>query len=425
MLTSKLLNYSLYTLVLSIPFQIGYHFWPQFSFVAGNKIDYLSPTVHWLDLVSVVVIFLYFISGKPKVLLQAGVFKISLFLILISFASTLVATAAPAAFLASLRLIEVVLVGFILAERLKHLAIKKLLVFMNIGVIAASLLALGQFVWQQSLGFWILGERSFSSSTFGIARADIFGQLWMRSYASFPHPNLLGAYLVLTLLINLALVIKLSDLSRNKSLKYVLILSSVMGIQLLALIVTFSRSAIAALILGLLVASFYLLKKRAKILYILIPASSLLVALLAFLVLNLFGGDSDSIYLRSLLNEFGLSIILAQPFGIGANNFIPYLADHFQALLPSYLPLNTYLQPIHNLALLVFVELGFAGLLVLLIVIFVSFRSALQARSWLGLSLLCALSLLSLTDHYFWTLTQGQLLFWLIVAIVNSRSKFL
>ena len=51
-----------------------------------------------------------------------------------------------------------------------------------------------EFIKQASLNglFWWLGERTFTSSTPGIAKAVIDGRLLMRPYATFPHPNVLA-----------------------------------------------------------------------------------------------------------------------------------------------------------------------------------------------------------------------------------------
>src|ERR1035437_10261792 len=39
-----------YLLVLFLPTQLGKHFWPNFSYVYGIRIDYLSPTLYFTDL---------------------------------------------------------------------------------------------------------------------------------------------------------------------------------------------------------------------------------------------------------------------------------------------------------------------------------------------------------------------------------------
>ena len=45
-----------FALILGIPTQFGRHFWPDFSFVSGVRVDYLSPTLYVTD----ILIFLIF-----------------------------------------------------------------------------------------------------------------------------------------------------------------------------------------------------------------------------------------------------------------------------------------------------------------------------------------------------------------------------
>lgn len=37
--------------IFFIPTQLGKHFWPEWSYVMGIRVDYLSPTLYFLDLI--------------------------------------------------------------------------------------------------------------------------------------------------------------------------------------------------------------------------------------------------------------------------------------------------------------------------------------------------------------------------------------
>jgi hypothetical protein len=43
-------------LIFLLPVQLGRHFWPDFSFVLGLKIDYLAPTVYLTDLLVLLIL---------------------------------------------------------------------------------------------------------------------------------------------------------------------------------------------------------------------------------------------------------------------------------------------------------------------------------------------------------------------------------
>src|ERR1035437_4087149 len=63
---NKISKIFFYLLILFLPTQLGKHFWPNFSFVYGLRLDYHSPTIYFTDLL----ILLIFIFSFPK-LLQA------------------------------------------------------------------------------------------------------------------------------------------------------------------------------------------------------------------------------------------------------------------------------------------------------------------------------------------------------------------
>jgi O-antigen ligase len=106
--------------------------------------------------------------------------------------------------------------------------------------------------------------------------------------------------------------------------------------------------------------------------------------------------------------------------GIGAGNFL--------VLLPYTLPQKTiyYLQPVHNIYMLVLTELGVLGLLIMgLGLIRIIHRVLLAMRSSDGNPLgplhlysmaLVSLGILGYIDHYPVTLQQGQLLLGLITG---------
>ena len=82
-------------------------------------------------------------------------------------------------------------------------------------------------------------------------------------------------------------------------------------------------------------------------------------------------------------------------------------------------------QPVHNVYVLAFVELGLFGLIVFLsLIIQVARNSWLELKKhsvnhWVVVYSVCfgIMLVLFLFDHYFWTLSTGIMLFWLIVGL--------
>src|SRR5476651_2543095 len=57
-----------YLLILFLPTQLGKHFWPNFSFVYGIRVDYLSPTIYISDILFVLLFFLSIFSLRKALL---------------------------------------------------------------------------------------------------------------------------------------------------------------------------------------------------------------------------------------------------------------------------------------------------------------------------------------------------------------------
>ncbi|HTP57229.1 MAG TPA: O-antigen ligase family protein, partial [Candidatus Paceibacterota bacterium] len=107
--------------------------------------------------------------------------------------------------------------------------------------------------------------------------------------------------------------------------------------------------------------------------------------------------------------------------GVGIGGFVPWLMRHDPAL-PPYL-----YQPAHSLPLLAYAETGILGAAALVAFLaFIAFRAwrahAAQPLLRVGvLALFGALVFISLTDHFFWTLQQGRILWWLVLALAAGR----
>jgi hypothetical protein len=120
-----------------------------------------------------------------------------------------------------------------------------------------SIVAVLQFIKQKSLGISTFNESIFSIYDPGVAKVVINGGIFIRSYGFFPHPNVLGGFLVISLLLSTAypLIFKYKlfhvEHSMNIWLYRVLVF-----VQLLALLLSFSKSAILAFIISFITLIF-------------------------------------------------------------------------------------------------------------------------------------------------------------------------
>ena len=301
-----------------------------------------------------------------------------------------------------------------------------------ISLLWQSVLIIFQFLNQHSLGFWFLGERSFDASTVSIAHVDIFGFQFLRSYGTFPHPNLTGAFLTLTLIFSF-----LEHFSKN-SLKYqtlkkasVIILSEntagfiprmkrilsedqrttafrlLFSISAIALLLTFSRSALTVFSLLILILS--------KNLKSLILKSGAFLAIVILLLPLLITTQLASVAERLTLTQASLDITANNLLtGVGNTNFLTQLAK----LDLTSLSQTRLIQPVHNVFLLILSENGILGFAIFIIFLF--FVSQ-KARSKTKIMLFVAILIFASADHFLWTLHQGQMLFWLSLAFIVSK----
>lgn len=372
-----------YILLMLLPTQLGYHFWPTWSLVLGRRIDYLSPTLYLTDIIIIFLLGTWLLS-RPKIV-HPPIFKIVLFIGFIVANIFFAANKMVAAF-AWLKIVEMIALGLYIVQTKPKFS--QIIFPLSISVLYSSVIAIAQFFLQHSIGgqLWFLGERTFSFSAPGIARVD-FGSLFkLRPYATFSHPNVLGGFLAITL--------PLIVTKRHDTKKIFLLPAFIFGI--VALVLTFSRSAWVIFVLGI---SYIVYRKNKKLF---IPVVLLIIVLL-FIIGRTFGFQDESVVVRQQLNAAAVSMFTSAPIiGNGLGNFL--------VRLPGHLVSRTiyFLQPVHNIYLLILSETGMVGLAIFLWLI----GKALKKENPF-----IFLLLLGLVDHYFLTLQQGQLLFTVFLSL--------
>jgi len=313
--------------VASIPFQLGRHFWPDWSLVWGVKIDYLSPTIYLTDVLSLAC-FLFF---SPQIFAWLKRQKSWLWLAVLTFILFNVgfSTQPAAALLKWGRIFQGLIVVLLVAANKKETK-EWLRVILPIWLVGLAILTIGQFIRQGSFGglFWWLGERRFDAATPAIAQVSLLGRLFVRPYAIFSHPNSLAGFLLVSLIL-------FFSYPYSKTVKRLVGLLGVIGLGL-----TFSRTGLVA---GLVVLSVALRSKKSRLW--LVPVG--------LIVLGLVWLNSDfqlSVSRRLFLGLASLKMFASSPiWGVGLNNFISRLPDFW----PLARSADLWLQPVHNVYLLV------------------------------------------------------------------------
>lgn len=420
-----------FLLLVLLPTQLGYHFWPEWSLVLGRRIDYLSPSVYVTDLLIVCLLIAWGHASSLRLRASRVFIPASIAFLIVVFAviNTFHAVNIPISVYRWLKVFEYAgLCLYIVGTKTR---MRDVIFPLALSVGYSSVIGIVQFLLQHSLGgpFWLLGERSFFSDTPGIARFNIclpFSYtcvLVLRAYGTFPHPNVFGGYIAVVLPIIVYNVL-LSPSVHTRLYKMIIAISFV------ALLMTFSRSAWTTASLHLCVVFYVALRKREKNIWgashigVVAVVGVLLVACVLF-----FPSVSDESVVRRIdLQNAALGMWQHSPFiGVGLGNFLVELPVYTHSRYVNFL------QPVHNIFILSLAELGIVGIFAIIIGIgFMIYRSvALFSRATIARRLLyvihwmpiCCVLLLGFVDHYPVTLQQGQLLSMVVLGV--SISSFL
>ncbi|MBX4191235.1 MAG: O-antigen ligase family protein [Candidatus Doudnabacteria bacterium] len=269
-------------------------------------------------------------------------------------------------------------------------------------------LAWAQFHVQGMIGLRFLGEYISPLGTSGLSSISTATGKVIRAYGTFPHPNVLGAFLVLGLAVGINYVSRATYKLR--------ILGNIgLILMLIGIFTTFSRTAwIASTIIILANLAYLSFKGQKRIaVYILINVIVSCATIFTLYSSSLKARAEDpstaSIEDRSLFNKLGIEIFKQSPlFGSGAGNYIPEMLDRYNLEPWQY-------QPPHNIIIYILAELGIAGLIAFIWILKGVLRGAKKIFTD-NLSFTIYLSaiiflFMGQLDHYFVTIQQGRLLF--------------
>ena len=395
-----MLDFLTFALILFFPTQLGYHLWPQGAYIWGIRVDFLSPVFYLTDILVLAILIVYVISKikRRKLAFWTPFLAVSLFLAFNTYFSS-----RPV--IVSYRWLKILEMGFLIYYFAREFK-KDWLIPLALANFYTCLIAWGQFFKKASLGggFWWLGERNFNLATPGIAKIQLGSYLFLRPYATFSHPNSLAGFLLVSCLLFLLVKGK-----RDKNLR---VLFSVVAIMsLLTILVTFSWSVYLAILLLMI----YVFWKKWGIKGAAIGILLLIGIALQSIKVGLL--EERSITERIFLIQNALQLVKAHPiFGVGLGNFIPA-----QLELSFSRGQYNFLQPVHNVYLLVASEAGLIGLALLLYFLFYLFKKS-HFLSIIPYPLFIIL-FLGLFDHYWLTLQQNMFLAALVVGMMLKQLK--
>jgi O-antigen ligase len=405
---------SFITLLLILPFNITYQLPYSFlgiqlaePFVNGVIVNYLVLTFSILDL-GVLLLLLSLIFERHINFKWKGLSFLKTFLLFtIYLLLQSIFNSSALGLFNSLRLLFYIFTFYSLYQKKGKIFKGRylyIILFTSLAlVIFQGLLSLLQFNGGTSLGLSFLGESNLVSGMVGSSFIELSNSLYLRGYGTFPHPNVLGGWLIFNILLGWSLYDMFKKIKKDRwGIPISIIL---MILSFLSLILTFSRiSLLVSLIIWVAFLSKLLLKSKSK--------NFMFIGLISERVLNLFTGGDNSWSDRLELIRASLSIIKENILmGVGIGEFTSNMGDTVPRSSNGIL----LLQPVHNIFLLIVSEIGLIGfgLYSTLLYFFLKDR---KFNLRLVISLV-TLFIIGMFDHYLFSLPQGLGVFLLIILI--------
>ncbi|OIP86864.1 hypothetical protein CO009_00885 [Candidatus Shapirobacteria bacterium CG_4_8_14_3_um_filter_35_11] len=399
--------------LLFLPTQLGLHFWPEWSQVMGLRVDYLAPTLYFGDILW---IFLLIFNFKFLIFNQFKIFNFK-FLIIFLFViiNIFVAGNKWEAGYKWMRIIQWIVTFKLILDN-KKLFKEMLLKVLPVWIIGEGLLGLAQVVNGGSLNgiFYWLGERRFSYISLGVAQISYLGQGLIRAYGTFSHPNSFAGFILISLIVYMRYQnyeLKITNYELKKRIFY----WSVVFCGLLGLFLSGSRTVWGILII-LLITNYELrITNWKKTLGTILIFGGLVVLIFSLIsnnyrIVDFVGGwDSEGMVKRGGLMVASLKMIKDHLlFGVGAGNFLVRLPEYQQ---------NSgvfWLQPVHNIIILMTVEYGLVGFLMMMKFSIFNFQFSIKKKN--NLIVLGIILITGMVDHYWLTLPQN----WWLMCVVLS-----
>ena len=310
-----------------------------------------------------------------------------------------------------------------------------------------AIVAIIQFLKQSSIGLKYLDESVLNSDFSGVASFYISDtEKIIRAYGTTPHPNVLAVFLLLSISAFYFIYLYSKDREQGtmniKTWGRLAPCSSFLAytLVLFGFFLTFSRVIILSwgivFLGGIMIHSIRLriilsrvermiyhkkYRREVKEIFLITLATASLFAILLWpeiLSRLTIGGGDQAVELRSFYVKEALKTNI-NIWGVGYGNFVSWLIKE-----NSFLPAYAY-QPVHNIYLLIYAETGLLGISVFLLFLFFLLKNSLKSSllSTYPLLLTTCFLFIGLFDHMFWTLQQGRLALWLLLALLTYNKN--
>ncbi len=449
---AKIIEYLFYLFIFLLPWQTRW-IWHYFE-IGGETSQYLSFSLYGTEIILFLILILALIyryknKDEETTLLNFKIldFYILFFLFFIVVALTILwSQNLQVAFYYLTKLLTgFALLIFVINFKFSFKKIGWAIVLAGLG---QAILGIYQFLTQKVFVCKWLGMAEQLPQILGVSVIEVNGLRLLRAYGAFTHPNILGGFLAICLIVLIILIFL------AKSKKESVFLWFCLPIIVAGLFFTFSKSAFLALAFGLLfIIIFVFLSKDTKTKFNLsqiILVTFTVLAILAIIyqgpVLARIKGETrleqKSFTERTLYFEQAKDLIKENWFkGIGLGNYTLAIYNQLPEKQPAW-----YYQPVHNVYILAVAELGILGFIIFILIIIEALRIIWQFKIdyqlkllsvfqkfkiigifdfykrrfywFLGLTAIFIMLLIIMAfDHYFWTQYFGIIFWWLMLGL--------
>lgn len=403
----------------------------------GDFNEWTSIYIYLTDILLVIVLLLWVLRKRKQRFLKfqgqslskgtvPGVIKSPSFwlvaFLVFSLISLIEARNIGLGFYSWFKLLEMIILFLYLKHNFKQLfSFEKLSYIFVFSGLFQSFIAISQYIQQKSLGLKFLAESPLNPEIAGVAKIIVDGTKMIRSYGTFPHPNVLAVFIFICIFFTFYLF-----LDKKNSFKKYVFLSIIFFFLFFTLFLTYSRLTIFIFLLSSIIYFILLFKKHKKQVLILFLLFIIFLFIITYLIwpeissrLNVSMGD-QSIGLRLFYNQTAFLIIQEYPFlGIGFGNFVWEIRQMLDLL-------NSWIhQPVHSIYLLIASEAGLIGLFTFLMFIYQLLRQfnkkLKNKKNYLLFIIFFTFLFIGIFDHFFWTLQQGQLMFWIFLGLMAGN----
>lgn len=424
---NKMQEYLFYLLVFVLPWQTRWI--ARDYYVGGGSFEYGRVSLYVFDIILIFLLFFCLAVWKKKLVVSDEKHAMNSGRIVFGGLLLLCVYALVTVFWANEKIVSVywaarLILGVGLFWATQNINFSK--VRLAIVVVAAGFvqgwLAVWQFISQETTANKWLGMASQKAQDLGASVVGAGEERWLRAYGSWPHPNILGGFLIAVFVFWLYLLARV----KNKYQKRFILIT---GFFITAgIFFTFSRGAWLVFVVLYLLSWVYILKNKVGLLgkKFLTGAGMLMIILIIFFwpltSTRILGGENERLEIKSnieRLNSYRQAgeIIKNNIMGVGLGNYTFVVKDFYKIN-------NVWeIQPAHNVYLLIAAELGIVGVIIVAAIILTLVQALYKKKKYFYLVFLFVGLFLGLFDHYWWTLPAGLYGVFLGLALLRREIK--